>query len=200
MHEIKLTDIREAAQRLADAHRLSADLASKLENELADAIKPVYERHRSGIDIAVADEALKLAELQQLIDQAPNLFEKPRSLSIDGVRLGYRKQEDGVDFDSEGAVIQRIRALPDLAELAQVLIRTEEHLNLGAIDLLNANQRRRVGIRSVTGADQSFITLTDTDVKKLAKAIMSDAAKRQGEEDAPKKVKPKSSKRKEATQ
>lgn len=189
MHEIKLTDIREAAQRLADAHRLSTDLASKLENELADAIKPVYERHRSGIDLAVADEALKLAELQQLIDASPNLFEKPRSLAIDGVRLGYRKQEDGIDFDSEEAVIQRIRALPDLADLSQVLIRVEEHLNRDAIDLLNANQRRRVGIRSVTGADQSFITYTDTDVKKLTKAIMSDAAKRQGEEEAPKKAK-----------
>lgn len=189
MPEITLTKIRAAAQRLADAHRGSVAHATALEHALAQAATPIYAAHRAGIDAAAAEEAEANAELQRLIDAAPQLFYRPRSITVDGVKCGYRKDQDGIEYDDEAAVIARIRALPELAEMAPVLIRTEEHLNREAIDMIDPLQRRRAGIRSVTGADQSFIAFSDTDVEKLVKAIMADASKRQGEDEPKKKAK-----------
>lgn len=187
MSEITLTQIRTAALALANAHRESVTRASVLEAELSTAITPIYERHRAGIDAAMEEEATAKTSLQALIDAAPQLFRRPRSLTVDAVKCGYRKAEDVLDWDDEATVITRIRALPELEAMAQVLIRTEEALNVGALAELTADQRRMIGVRRIDGVDLSFISFCDTDVDRIMKAVLADAMKRQGEDEAPKK-------------
>lgn len=182
-----ITQIRETAQRLADAHRASISRATALEHAINQAITPIYAQHRAGIDAAAEEEAAAKAELQQLVDAAPQLFARPRSITQDGVSTGYRKGEDTLDWDDDAMVIARIRALPELAELATVLIRTEETLNVAALGELDGHARRKVGIRLTQGVDQSFIRFTDSDVEKMVKAILADATKRQGEDEPTKK-------------
>ena len=182
-----LTEIRTAAKRLAEAHRASITRASTLETAIAAAITPIYQKHLAGIDAAAEEEAAARAELQAMIDVSPQLFSKPRSLSVDGVKCGYRKQEDSLDWDDEANVITRIRALPELVDLAPVLVRTEEALVITALAELDARTKTRIGIRLIPGIDQPFISFGDSDVEKMVKAILADAAKRQGEDDAPKK-------------
>jgi hypothetical protein len=180
-----IIEIRTAAQRLADAHRESVSRATVLESALNKAITPIYAMHRAGLDAAAEEEAAAKADLQRLVDAAPQLFNKPRSIAQDGVKTGYRKGEDTLDWDDDAMVITRIRALPELAEMADVLVRTEETLNVAALAELDGNLRRRLGLRLIPGIDQSFISFTDSDVEKMVKAILSDAAKRQGEDEKP---------------
>lgn len=187
MSEITLTQIRTAALALANAYRESVTRASVLKAELSTAITPIYERHRAGIDAAMEEEAVAKTSLQALIDAAPQLFRRPRSLTVDAVKCGYRKAEDVLDWDDEANVITRIRALPELEAMAQVLIRTEEALNVGALAELTAAQRRMIGVRRIDGVDLSFISFGDTDVDRITKAVLADAMKRQGEDEAPKK-------------
>lgn len=185
---ITLTEIRAAAQRLANAHRESVSRAAALENELNAAIAPIYAAHRTGLDTAAEEEATAKSALQMLIDAAPQLFSRPRSILVDGVKSGYRKAEDELDWDDTTMVINRIRALPELADMAPVLIRTEESLNIAALSELPTTLRKRIGVRLIEGTDKSFISFADTDVEKLVKAILADTAKRQ-DDDAPKKTK-----------
>lgn len=191
---ITLIQIREAAQRLADARRQSLTRAQLLEEAIRSVVEPIYDAHRSGIDVAAEEEAAAQRDLQALIDSAPNLFAKPRSMAVDGVKCGYRKEADGLDWDDEAAVISRIRSLPDLADLVGVLVRTVETINVAALEELEAKQLRQIGVRRVIGGDASFISYTESDVEKMVKAILADAAKRQGEEE----VKPKKRKAKVA--
>lgn len=184
---ITITEIRAAAQRLAIAHRECVTRAKTLENELTEAVTPIYEAHRVGIDAAAEEEAAAKAELQSMVEASPQLFTRPRSIIQDGVKCGFRKAEDQLDWDDEANVIARIRALQQFADMAPVLIRTEETLNIGALEELDHNARRQLGIRRISGADQSFIGFTDSDVEKMVKAIIADAAKRQGEDETPKK-------------
>lgn len=185
----EITEIRAAAQRLATAHRESLSRATALESVLNKAITPIYAMHRAGLDAAAEEEAAARADLQLLVDASPQLFMKPRSIAQDGVKCGYRKSEDTLDWDDENIVIARIRAIPELADLAPVLIRTEEALNINALAELDGNARRKAGIRLIPGIDQPFISFSDSDVEKMVKAILADAAKRQGEDDAPAKKK-----------
>jgi len=185
--EITLDSIRSAAERLAAAHVATTARASLLQEELKTAVTPIYQRHRSGLDAAAEEEARAKDKLQELLDAAPQLFSRPRSFIVNGVRAGYRKEEDTLFFSDEEAVIARIRALlPDQADL---LIRTQESLVLDALPQLDGNDRRRVGISLVTGIDRPFITVGDSDVEKLAKTLIADAIRRVGEEEAPAKVK-----------
>lgn len=182
-----ITEIRAAAQRLADAHRESVSRATALESAISEAITPIYAMHRTGIDAAAEEEAAAKADLQRLVDAAPQLFLRPRSIAQDGVKCGYRKGEDSLDWDDDAMVITRIRALTNLADLEPLLIRTEETLNVSALAELDGNELRRIGVRRIPGVDQTFIAFTDSDVEKMVKAILADATKRQGEDEAPKK-------------
>lgn len=189
MNTPTMIDIREAAQRLAAAHRLSIACASALSHELNDAIAPIYKRHAGALDAAAAEEAEARDELQQMIDAVPQLFQRPRSIQIDGVKCGFRKDADALDFDDEDAIIKRIRALPDFADMVPVLVRTDEALNINTLDGLDGNQLRRIGVRRVSGIDRPFISYIDSEVDKLTKTLAADAAKRQGDDEAPKKAK-----------
>lgn len=176
-----ITEIRAAAQRLANAHLETLARSTVLQDALAKSIKPIYDRHRPGIDAAAEEEAAAKAELQALIEAAPQFFKRPRSITVDCVKTGYRKADDSLDWDDEANVITRIRAIPELKELAAVLIRTEESLNVGALAELTGEQRRWIGVRRTEGVDQSFISFGDSATDKLMKAIMADAQNRQGD-------------------
>lgn len=183
----EITEIRAAAKRLATARLESTTRASVLQEALASAIRPIYQAHQAGLDAAAEEEAVAKAELQAMVDAAPQLFKRPRSLTVDGVKCGYRKADDMLDWDDEENVIARILALPELKPLAQVLVRTEQSLNVVALSELTADQRRQIGVRRIDGVDQSFISFGETDVDKVTKALLADASKRQGEDEAPKK-------------
>lgn len=184
---ITITEIRAAVKRLAVARTESTTRATALQAALSEAVRPIYNAHRPGIDTAAEEEAAAKADLQQLVDSAPQLFARPRSISEDGVKTGYRKGEDTFEWDDQEQVIARIRALPETAEMAAVLIRTEETLNIAALAELPGNLRRRIGVRLAEGVDQSFITFGKNEVDKLVENLIADAAKRQGEDETPKK-------------
>lgn len=181
-----IIEIRAAAQRLADAHRESVSRAKAVETAISTAVTLIYEIHRAGLDAAAEEEAAAKAELQNLVEGAPQLFSKPRSITVDGVKCGYRKGEDTLDWDDEESVIRRLRAL-DLLTLNPVLVRVNESINVAALTELDGNELRRAGVRRIPGVDQSFVSFTDTDVEKMVKAILADATKRQGDDEAPKK-------------
>lgn len=182
---ITLADIRFAAELLATANREMTIRAKAQEEEIALLVAPIAERHRAGLEAAANRRANAHDALMTLLNAAPGLFQgKKRSLTVDGVRAGYRKQEDAIDWEDEAQVIQRIRALLDDQEA--VLIRTEESLVVDAIAQLDAATQRKIGVRRVPGIDQAFVTVGETDVDKLVKTIMASIASRVGEEDGPK--------------
>lgn len=192
MTPITLIDIRSAAEQLAASNREMTIRAKAQEEEIAALVAPIAERHRPGLEAAANQRANAYDGLMVLLNAAPGLFQgKKRSLTIDGVRAGYRKQEDTIDWEDEAQVIQRVRALIDDQEA--VLIRVQESLVIDAIAQLDAITQRRIGVRRVPGIDQPFITVGETDVDKLVKTILASIASRVGEEDAqkPKKGKAK---------
>lgn len=180
---ITLDQIRLAADRLAVAHTATTARAGLLQDEIKAAIAPIYARHRGSLDAAADEEAAAHRALMALLEGAPQLFVKPRSLAINGVRAGYRKAEDQLDWGDDDALIKRIRAL--LPKQADILIRTQETLVIDALAQLDADAHRSLGIARISGADNPFITVGSADVEKLAQALISDAMRRQGEDEKP---------------
>lgn len=183
---IDLAAIREAAQRLANRHNDTAGAAALLNAEIKDAIAPILARYKDTLDNYAHAEAEAYAILEDMLIASPKLFESPRSLTVDGVRAGYKKEADSFDWDADADVIARIRSL--YPELVPLLIRQQESLVVGALDGLEPEQRTRLGIRVITGIDCHYITVRDNDAERLAKTIVQDAQRRQGEEEKPEKT------------
>lgn len=181
---ITLADIRTSAERLATASREMTLRAKVQEEEIAALVAPIAEHHRPGLEDAAEKRARAYEDLMSLLEVAPALFQgKKRSLSVDGVRAGYRKAEDTIDWSDDAQVITRIRSLiPDQEAL---LVRTQESLVVDALAQLDALTQRKIGVSRVPGIDVPFITVGESDVDKLVKTILASIASRVGEEDQP---------------
>lgn len=182
-----LAQIRAAAEILANAHNDTSGCAALLQAEIKSAIAPILANYKVTLDGYAAAEAAAYSNLEQMLTAAPQLFRKPRSLSVDGVRCGYIKAADTLDWSDDAAVIARIKALRE--DLAPVLIRTQESLVVDALAGVDAKDLISFGVRTISGADNIFITVGDNDAEKLTKLVIAAAASRQGEEDKPKAAK-----------
>lgn len=182
-----MAEIRDAAQALANVAQKLALTAKAQEAELVAAVTPIAERYRPALDDIAQEQADLLQRLETLVEANPQLFRKPRSIVIDGVRAGYRKEDDVIDWSDEAAVITRIRAL--LPEQAQTLIRSSESLVIDAVAQLDAPVLQKLGIRRIAGADKSFVKIGDSDMDRLVKALVADAVARTGQDESAKPVK-----------
>ena len=185
---ITLDTVRAAAQRLGAAADVSRALAAALQARLQEAVRPIYAASRDALDAAAEEQAAAERELRAMLEANPGLFAKsPRSIVVNGVRAGYRRSEDALDWDSDDVVIARIRNLrPDLAD---VCIRTADSIVVDALSQLDARTLTSLGVRRITGTDAPVITIGASDADSLVKAILSAAIQRQGEDDKPKGAK-----------
>lgn len=181
---ITLADIRTAAEYLAARHNDTTGCAALMQAEIKGAIAPILAEYKDTLDRYAAAEAVAYASLADLLVRAPQLFVKPRSLAVDGVKAGYRKAEDTLDWDDEAVVAKRIAAL--LPQQYDLLVRTHTSLVIDSLTALDADDLKKIGVRTVTGVDSHYITVGDNDAEKLTKMVIAAAAARQGDDDKPK--------------
>lgn len=184
---ITLAQIRGAAEYLSARHNDTAGCAALLQAEIKGAIAPILERYKTTLDQYAAAEAEAHDWLSDLLIRAPHLFIKPRSLAVDGVKAGYRKAEDTLDWDDDEVVAKRVAAL--LPQQYDLLVRTKVSLVIDALATLDGDDLRKIGVRTVTGADQHYIIVGDNDAEKLTKLVIAAAASRQGDDDKPRAAK-----------
>lgn len=159
-----------------------ADFYSALYGDLADRIKALDEeiaeikrRAMPGIRAVAAKVREAEACLAEAIKGAPELFAKPRTRTLHGIKVGYTKQRGSVNFDTEEKVIARIRAqLPK--DQVELLLRVETHVHKPAVYDLTAADLKRLGIRITDDCDVVVVKPVGTDVMRAVAALLDSAA------------------------
>jgi predicted membrane GTPase involved in stress response len=135
-----------------------------LEQMLEDERKAISSKYEPLLSVAI-DEAhtARLAVIASLEDSEA-LFAKPKTITIDGVTVGFQKTRDQIVFNiSEDETITRIKAtLPDQAQL---LIKTKESIVKAAIVGLEDWQRKQICVEAVKGHDEAIVKLTDGEMQ-----------------------------------
>ncbi len=119
-----------------------------------------------------ASEAKDMLRIE--ISAAPELFVRPRTQVMSGIKCGYAKQRGKVEMTDEAAVIRRIRTLLP-SEQAELLVRVRENVHKPAVYDLTAADAKRLGIRIADDEDVVVIRPTDSEVDKLVAALLDDA-------------------------
>ena len=163
-----LNDIERRAKFFAIARE---DLSAMI-TALNDGIQALQREAMPDIKRAIARASEHQVKLDALLQQCPNLFIKPRTTIFHGIKLGYQKTKDGLEYDPE-MVIQQVKE--KLPEKASGLIRTKEELVPEALKLLTADERKAVGITDVEGKDKVVITPTDSAIDKAVTALLKAA-------------------------
>lgn len=171
-----MTDIEKRAKTLADAR----EVLSAIVAELNAGIEALQRDRMPALKRAVNAAAERHEALKALIEAAPELFVKPRTVVLHGIRLGYAKGAGRLDFEDEARVCALIRKhLPDQAD---VLIATREVPVKTALAQLAAAELKKLGVTVEGTDDQVVIRPTDSAVDKVVAALMKSALDERAEQ------------------
>lgn len=97
----------------------------------------------------------------------------PRTRSLAGVKVGWRKRPGRLTWVDDAAVVDRIRQhLPDQVA---VLVRTKEQPVRGALKSIAVSDLARIGVTLEADVDEVVIVPTRDDLDAVVKALMDDA-------------------------
>ena len=158
------------AAAVAEARGVLAERGQTLQEGLDAAQR----RHLPAIRQAVAAAAGDIDRLRAAIEAAPDLFERPRTRVLSGIRCGYMKQRGQVVIADEAKTVARIRELLP-AEQAELLIRVRESVHKPAVYDLTAADLKRLGVTIEADSDAVVIKPADGDIDKIVAALLKDA-------------------------
>lgn len=164
-----LTDIEARAKLYADARESLAAIVSNL-NAGIEALK---RKSMPDIKRAIGRASTHHDVLRTLIQSAPELFVKPKSRTLNGIKLGYQKGKGKIEWDDPDQVVRLIKKY--FPEQADVLIATTEKPVKDALNGLTAAELKKLGVSVVEGGDAIFIKPADSAVDKLVDALLKAA-------------------------
>lgn len=164
-----MNEIEDRTKAYADARNRLAEIVTELQSGL-DAIK---RDNLPRIRRAVARTAELESALKQVIEAAPALFAKPKTVVLHGIRVGYEKGKGSISFDDEETLVRLIeRKLPDLAD--QLVKTTKKPLKTGLAQL-TVQQLKSIGCAVEEAGDQVVVRAVDRDVDRLVTALLKGA-------------------------
>jgi len=172
-----MTQIQAHAAKYSDLRSVLADQVTALQGE----IEALQRRHMSEIKRLVRAASGARDTLRISIVSAPDLFVRPRTQVLSGIKCGYLKQRGKVTLADEQAVIRRIRTLLP-TEQAELLIRVRENVHKPAVYDLTTADAKRLGIRIADDEDVVVIRPTDTNIDKLVAALLAESERMEVDE------------------
>lgn len=163
-----MNDIEAKAQKLAAVRDALAGTHMAHEEEAAALLK----KYRPQLIKLTAQFKAAAEDLQAAVAAAPELFVKPRSVILHGIKAGYQKGKGKLDWEDAERVCKLIRK--HQPALVDVLIQTVETPVKGALSELPVDDLRKLGVTVEGTGDVAFVKLADTEIAKIIKALLRD--------------------------
>lgn len=161
-----MDEIGERARVLAERRTKLHEMVQRLKAGLDALTNEQMPALREAIDGATA----AWEQLRALIEANPQHFIKPRTVTVNGIKVGFEKGKGGLEIADPDKTVKLIRKhLPDQAD---VLIATKEAPAKDALAQLPADQLKKLGVNLKGTDDQVVIRPADGDVDKLVKALV----------------------------
>lgn len=140
-------------------------LTAALERDLEE----VKSKHLRGLKRQAGVVARAEASLVSAVEAAPDLFRKPRTITIHGIKVGLSLSPGRVEWDDEESVIAAIRRYrkDDL----DVLLQSETSIRKDALRALPAGDLAKLGCRIEGAGDQVIVKRVAGDVEKLIQKL-----------------------------
>jgi hypothetical protein len=160
--------------RLARDYRESRDALAVEIRALERAIAAIKVKHAVTLRRLLGAAANRLAKLETAIDESRDLFVKPKTVVLHGLKLGLQKGKGGLDWEDDATVVKLIRKhLPDQFD---TLVKVEETPLKTPLSQLEVATLKKLGIEVKGTGDVVLVKPTDADVDKLIKKLAGDAA------------------------
>jgi hypothetical protein len=163
---VTLAQIETGAQAYEAASATLEAMIAELERDLEAA----KQKHLRDIKRQAGVVANREAELHSLVESAPGLFVKPRTITVHGIKVGFTTSTGRLDFDDEETVLSLIKKFRK--EDAGTFIRCKESVNKDALKTLDAGELRKLGCVIEDAGDIVVLKRTAGEVEKLINKLI----------------------------
>ena len=139
-------------------------------------LQDVQKTHRRAIDGALKTLLAARRELAAQVEAARELFANPKTLVLSGVKVGFRKDPDGVDVPNEETTLSACKELFKGAD-SNPVVAVKESLVIPALRKLSPAEMELVGVVPTKGVDVVVVEPVEGDVEKLIAALVKEARK-----------------------
>jgi uncharacterized protein YjiS (DUF1127 family) len=170
MNKVTMTEIRQATENYAEKARMVRNIKEKMQ----DAIRDIEKEHNQALIDAAKDagEALQMVHTLLNSEGATDLFKKPKTINVNGVTVGFRKQIGSITVTNEQTTIELIREkMPDKMVS---LINTEISVSKKALADLTADELKKIGVSVACDTDEPVVKIVDKDIQKMIDATIKD--------------------------
>jgi len=164
-----LGEIAERTKRFAAAQELLAGILHTLREQT----RALERKHLPKVKCAVELAGRARAELHAAVAGSPELFAQPRTRVFHGVKVGLQKGRGGVVFADADAVVSLIHE--QFGEAAVAYLRVKESPDVKMLAELPAPELARLGCRWEDAEDAVVIKSADSEVDKVASALLANA-------------------------
>lgn len=123
-------------------------------------------------------------EHNELVDEIkahPELFEKPRSYVVDGIKFGLQSAQGSLEWEDDEKVCERIFALAAAGDIpadqVDLLVTVSKKPVASAVRQLAPAIQRRIGVRLEGDGDQPLIKSVDSTIEKAVTSVINAAIK-----------------------
>lgn len=164
-----LDNIEDLTRRFGAARTQLAERMGALETELLAA----KQRHLRGIRGAL-NKAQDLRDaLTAEIEAHPELFVKPRTITVDGIKVGLAKAKGKITWDDEAKVVELIQK--HFPQGADTLIKTTRTPIRAALANLTVAELKKIGCRIIETEDEVIIKPQDSELDKIVNRLLEDS-------------------------
>ena len=165
-----LGEIEKLTKGYADARERLAETVQALE----DKIEAIKRQYLPGIKVQVGIAAAEKADLKAAIEDSPKLFERPKTIIVSGIKIGFAKGKGKIEFgkDEVDHIVKLIEKY--FPEKADVLIQTKKTPVKKALDGLTAAELKKLGIQVEDTGDHVVIKPTDSQIEKLVDKLLKE--------------------------
>lgn len=161
-------------------------------SECRDILSTLFLTLQSGLDTVkngampeIKRVARKVAkehnELLALIKANPELFQKPRTQVVEGIKFGMQVSQGSLTWADDDKVCERIFALASAGEIpgeqVDLLVAVTKKPVASALRQLSPELRRRLGVRLEGDGDQPLIKSVDSQIEKAVTSVINAAIK-----------------------
>jgi hypothetical protein len=176
-----MTTTLEYLQKRASVLSQARDKLAELLGTMQAEIDTIKRGSLPAIRCAARQIAQQHNDLAALIAANPDLFAKPRTCVVDGLKFGLQKQKGGMAWGDDEQLCMRIRKLADQGEIsaeqADMCIRVKQTPVAAALDKLDARLIKRLGITVQADSDEPLIKSVDGEIEKAVNAVIREATK-----------------------
>jgi hypothetical protein len=163
-----LTEIEKLAKEFSEARKILRDRVDVLDTGMT-ALK---KRYLPGIRNAVETAKEKQTVLSDAIEDSPDLFVKPRTMTLFGIKFGIEKQKGKLEWEDKNVVVKLIKKLfPDSWE---TYVKVKEDPMKKTLATLPSADLKKLGIQVTETGDAVVIKPADSEVDKLVDALLNE--------------------------